>query len=66
LTFSTKGDGLIAQNEMLVHGPRHTVEMSLRVMVAFDAVGKIGEVFAESDDVGLFDHVIVTAFTTTS
>jgi ketosteroid isomerase-like protein len=66
LSYTHEGDELIASNDFLVHGPRHAVEMTMRVRVAFDREGKIGEVFAEPDDVGLFDHVIATAFSTTS
>ena len=66
LSYSHDGDELIASNDFLVHGPRHAVEMTMRVRVAFDHEGKIGEVFAEPDDVGLFDHVIVSTFSTTT
>jgi hypothetical protein len=66
LSFSHEADQLIANNAFLVHGPRHAVEMTMRVRVTFDQEGKIGEVFAEPDDVGLFDHVIVSTFSTTS
>jgi hypothetical protein len=65
LSFSHEADELIASNDFLVHGPRHAVEMTMRVRVAFDQEGKIGEVLAEPDDVGLFDHVIVSTFSTT-
>lgn len=51
LSYSHEGDELIASNDFLVHGPRHAVEMTMRVRVAFDEEGKIGEVFAEPDDV---------------
>ena len=66
LSYSHEADELIASNDFLVHGPRHAVEMTMRVRVAFDQEGKISEVFAEPDDVGLFDHVIVSTFSTTS
>ena len=66
LSYSHEGDELIASNDFLVHGPRHSVEMTMRVRVAFDQEGKIREVFAEPEDVGLFDHVIVSTFSTTS
>jgi hypothetical protein len=66
LSYSHEGDELIASNDFLVHGPRHAVEMTMRVRVGFDHEGKISEVFAEPDDVGLFDHVIASTFSTTS
>ena len=66
LSYSHEGDELIARNDFLVQGPRHVVEMTMRVRVAFDQEGRISEVFAEPDDVGLFDHVIATAFSTIS
>ena len=64
LSFSHDGDELIASNDFLVHGPQHAVEMTMRVRVGFDRDGKICEVFAEPEDVGLFDHVIVSTFST--
>jgi hypothetical protein len=66
LRYAHEGDELVASNDFLVHGPRHSVEMTMRVRVAFDQTGKIVEIVAEPDDIGLFDHVIVSTFSTTS
>ena len=40
LSYSHEGDELIASNDFLVHGPRHAVEMTMRVRVTFDEEGK--------------------------
>jgi hypothetical protein len=60
-TFLHEGDQMIVRHDIMVFGPEHTVEMTLRVKVRYDAEGKAESISLEPDDLGLFDHVLNTA-----
>ena len=59
--FLHEGDQMIVRHDIVVHGPEHVVEMTLRVRVGFDAEGKAEGISLEPDGLGLFDHVLNTA-----
>ena len=61
LSFLHEGDQMIVRHDIVVHGPMHEVEMSLRVSVRYDAAGKMEAITVEPDDLALFDHVLNTA-----
>ena len=52
---------MIVRHDIIVHGPNHDVEMTLRVRARFDEQGKIESLTVEPDDLGLFDHVLNAA-----
>lgn len=60
-TFLHEGDQMIVRHDIMVHGPEHVVEMTLRVRVRYDEEGKAEAISLEPDDLGLFDHVVNTA-----
>lgn len=60
-TFLHEGDHMIVRHGIVVHGPEHVVEMTLRVRVRYDADGRAEAIGLEPDDLGLFDHVLNTA-----
>jgi ketosteroid isomerase-like protein len=62
VTFVHDEDQMLVINEVLVSGPQHEVEMMLRLRLRFDRSGKITTVLVEPTDLGLFDHVLRTAF----
>jgi ketosteroid isomerase-like protein len=55
--FLHEGDQMIVKHEMVVMGPRHVVEMALRIRVRFDADGEVASFVVVPEDLGLFDHV---------
>jgi ketosteroid isomerase-like protein len=59
-TFLHEGDQMIVRHDIMVHGPEHEVEMTLRVRVHYDSDGKAAAIHLEPDDLGLFDHVLNT------
>ena len=61
LSFLHEGDQMIVRHDIVVHGPMHEVEMSLRVSVRYDPAGKMEAIPVEPDDLALFDHVLNTA-----
>jgi ketosteroid isomerase-like protein len=56
-TYLHGGNQMIVRHEMLVTGPKHQVEMVVRIKIRFDADGKIASSELEPEDLGLFDHV---------
>ena len=56
-TYLHGGNQMIARHQMMVRGPKHQVEMVLRIKVRFDEDGKIASSAVEPEDLGLFDHV---------
>jgi hypothetical protein len=52
---------MIASQEVTVHGPKHIVEMLVKVTVEFDETGRVAAVYVQPSDVGLLDHVIGVA-----
>jgi ketosteroid isomerase-like protein len=59
-TFLHEGDQMIVRHDIMVHGPEHVVEMTLRVRVRYDREGKAESIDLEPEDLGLFDHVLNT------
>ena len=57
-TFLHEGDHMIVQHDIMVHGPEHVVEMTLRVRLRYDREGKVESIGLEPQDLGLFDHVL--------
>jgi len=61
ISFLHESDQMIVRHDIKVHGPKHDVEMTLRVRARFDEQGKFESLTVEPDDLGLFDHVLNTA-----
>ena len=53
LSFLHEGDQMIVRHDIVVHGPMHEVEMSLRVSVRYDPAGKMEAITVEPDDLTL-------------
>ena len=51
---------MIVRHDVMVHGPEHVVEMTLRVRLRYDREGKVESIDLEPEDLGLFDHVVNT------
>ena len=63
----THGDhSLTASHELTVSGPQHVVEMMTHVMLTYDEDGVISALHVRPEDMGLFDHVLMTAFSIAS
>lgn len=60
ITFLHDGDQMIVRHDIMVRGPMHEVEMTLRVKVRYDEDGKALAISVEPDDLALFDHVLNT------
>ena len=60
ITFLHEGDQMLVRHDIMVHGPEHDVDMTLRVRVRYDEGGKVEVISVEPDDLGLFDHVLNT------
>ena len=58
LSYEHEGDVTIATQHLGVHGPKHAVEMDVRVAMHFDPDERLSSVFLQPSDQGLFDHVI--------
>ena len=61
ISFLHEGDQMIVRHDIMVHGPKHRVEMTLLVRVRFDSDGKAQSISVEPEDLGLFDHVLNVA-----
>lgn len=59
-TFLHEGDHMVVRHDIMVHGPEHVVEMTLRVRLRYDREGKAESIDLEPEDLGLFDHVLNT------
>jgi ketosteroid isomerase-like protein len=59
--FLHEGDQMVVRHEMVVMGPKHVVEMVLRIKVRFDADGRVASFVSVPEDLGLFDHVANSA-----
>ena len=66
ITFRHSASSMTASHELTVTGPKHVVEMMTHVTLTFDEDGRISSILVEPDDIGLFDHVLMTAFSTAS
>ena len=60
ISFLHEGDQMIVRHDIMVHGPTHEVEMTLRVKVRFDEEDRAKTISVGPDDLGLFDHVLNT------
>ena len=61
ITFLHEGDQMIVRHDIMVHGPKHQVGMTLLIRVRFGAEGKSESISVEPSDLGLFDHVLNVA-----
>ena len=61
ITFLHEGDQMIVRHDIMVHGPKHQVGMTLLVRFRFGADGKAESISVEPSDQGLFDHVLNVA-----
>jgi len=61
ITFLHEGDQMIVRHDIMVHGPKHQVGMTLLIRVRFGADGKSESISVEPSDLGLFDHVLNVA-----
>jgi hypothetical protein len=61
MTFIHEGHQMIVRHDVVVHGPMHIVEMTLRVRIRYDEYGMAETIYLEPDDLTLFDHVLNTA-----
>lgn len=59
-TFLHEGDHMIVRHDIMVHGPEHVVEMTLRVRLRYGREGKVESIDLEPEDLGLFDHILNT------
>jgi hypothetical protein len=66
LTYEHRADLTIADQRLTVHGPKHAVEMDVRVAMHFDDEGRLTDVFLQPSDQGLFDHVVGAALLDTA
>lgn len=66
LTFEHEGDVTIATQHLGVHGPKHAVEMDVRIAMHFDPDDRLSAVFLQPSDQGLFDHVVGAALLDTA
>jgi ketosteroid isomerase-like protein len=58
ITFEHDGDEMTFHQTMVLVGPRHQVDMVLKVIVRFDDDDRVSSFTVEPQDQGLFDHVI--------
>jgi hypothetical protein len=63
-TFLHEGDNMVVRHDIMVHGPEHAVEMTVRIRFQYDADGKTESIDLEPKDLGLFDHVVNTTLRT--
>jgi hypothetical protein len=61
IVFSHEGDVMIASQTVSISGPKHRVEMELKVLIRFDDEGRVAAAYVQPSDMGLFDHVIGAA-----
>jgi hypothetical protein len=61
VAYTHEGDVMIASQTVSVSGPKHRVDMELKVMIRFDGDDRVEAAYLQPSDVGLFDHVISTA-----
>lgn len=61
ITFLHEGDQMIVRHDIVVHGPKHQVGITLLIRFRFGADGKSESISVEPSDLGLFDHVLNVA-----
>ena len=61
VSFLHEGDQMIVRHDIMVHGSKHQVEMTLLVRVRFAEDGKAESISVEPADLGLFHHVLNVA-----
>jgi ketosteroid isomerase-like protein len=62
ITFVHEGNTMVFRQVMVVSGPKHQVEMALRVTVRFHRDERVESFFVQPEDQGLFDYVIDSSF----
>jgi hypothetical protein len=60
-TFEHEGNLLLVSQAVTVHGPRHIVEMLVKITIEFDDADRVAAVYVQPSDIALFDHVIGAA-----
>jgi ketosteroid isomerase-like protein len=58
IIYEHEGDDMTFHQTMVVAGPRHQVEITLKVLVRFADDGRVASFHVQPLDQGLFDHVI--------
>jgi ketosteroid isomerase-like protein len=67
ITFKHNSNEMVFWQAMIVSGPRHQVEMTLRVTVRFHyADGRVESFYVEPEDQKLFDHVVDSTMKTSA
>ena len=61
ISFLHEGDQMVVRHDIMVHGPKHEVPMTLLIRLRFDGDGKSESISVEPTDLGLFDHVLNVA-----
>ena len=61
VSFVHEGSDMVATQDVVVHGPKHDVEMLVKVTIRFDPNGQVEAVYVQLSDIGLFDHVVAMA-----
>jgi hypothetical protein len=61
ISFLHEGDQMIVRHDIMVHGPKHQVAMTLLIRIRFGADGRSESISVEPSDIGLFDHVLNVA-----
>lgn len=61
ITFLHEGDQMIVRHDLLVHGSKHQVEMTLLIRFRYTPDGRTESISVEPADIGLFDHVLNAA-----
>jgi ketosteroid isomerase-like protein len=62
ITYVHEGDQMTVRHQTQLMGPQHQVEMTVLVKLRFDDEGRIASSVLEPEDVGLFDHVVSSAW----
>jgi ketosteroid isomerase-like protein len=62
ITYVHEGDQMTVRHETQLMGPQHQVEMTVLIKLRFDDQGRIASSVLEPEDVGLFDHVVNSAW----
>jgi ketosteroid isomerase-like protein len=62
ITYVHEGDQMTVRHETQLMGPQHQVEMTVLIKLRFDDQGRIASSVLVPEDVGLFDHVVNSAW----
>jgi ketosteroid isomerase-like protein len=62
IAYVHEGDQMTVRHETQLMGPQHQVEMTVLIKLRFDDQGRIASSVLVPEDVGLFDHVVNSAW----